>query len=350
MLRNTTRYLFDATEDQNEDNSNEPNYQTRQVVIKMSLDNSTTKNEFYAARKAYMTIEKYTLPVLYTDVVENVQVLVQPRYGVNMKTYFGEFGKGPRSPDSLGMKFTFPENQNSRRNSIFSVTSDFSFSEPASPNAVDAALALNSQKLLEIRYAFYQIIDALIYLQKANIYHLDIKGENILICPVSKKIKLIDFGFSRFTPVPKIMVVGTSRYCAPEIAQLNSTEENVSKHDVWSLGICLYRTVSGKFPYENLEEVVGPHCYGGTPCGKAKNLNINLQPENLKKFIKELDVTKVVDGVTIDSTKTLKIYNKVQYVLSQCLRVDPKERKTFVELLEEDLFLNEKEYLNMENK
>jgi 5'-AMP-activated protein kinase catalytic alpha subunit len=48
---------------------------------------------------------------------------------------------------------------------------------------------------LEAKLYFGQIIDAVRYLHNKNIYHRDLKLENILI-DYKKDIKIIDFGFS----------------------------------------------------------------------------------------------------------------------------------------------------------
>lgn len=61
-------------------------------------------------------------------------------------------------------------------------------------------------------------------------------------------MKVIDFGTARkFTPGKKLkQVIGTPFYMAPEI--FNEKKYN-EKADVWSLGIVLYITLTGKAPY-----------------------------------------------------------------------------------------------------
>ena len=62
----------------------------------------------------------------------------------------------------------------------------------------------------------------------ANITHLDIKPNNMIYCPIKKKLSLIDFGTARyFSPtnrrklMPISQPIGTEYYAAPEISDLN---------------------------------------------------------------------------------------------------------------------------------
>ena len=72
------------------------------------------------------------------------------------------------------------------------------------------------------RRIFAQIVDTLYYLEKTNIVHRDIKLENIIINPITLKIKMIDFGFGKvfqhvYFQKKMDLICGTLEYMAPEI-------------------------------------------------------------------------------------------------------------------------------------
>lgn len=88
---------------------------------------------------------------------------------------------------------------------------------------------------------------------KHYIAHMDIKLENILINNITKKIKLIDFGFSRYFKLNNIYIsshelFGTESYLPPEF--FTKLTCNPDKVDIWSLGILLYNLVYDKMPWE----------------------------------------------------------------------------------------------------
>jgi MAP/microtubule affinity-regulating kinase len=48
----------------------------------------------------------------------------------------------------------------------------------------------------EAKVIFRQIVDAIAYIHQFNILHRDMKLENVLIDYATRKVKLIDFGYS----------------------------------------------------------------------------------------------------------------------------------------------------------
>ncbi|XP_054168810.1 serine/threonine-protein kinase 17A-like [Oppia nitens] len=95
-----------------------------------------------------------------------------------------------------------------------------------------------------------QVVEAVQYLHRFNIAHLDIKPQNILLTNPfpAGDIKLCDFGISRILTKGAELreIVGTPDYVAPEILQY----EPISlATDMWSIGILTYVLLSGHSPF-----------------------------------------------------------------------------------------------------
>ena len=91
------------------------------------------------------------------------------------------------------------------------------------------------------------------YLHINQIYHRDIKLENILLQKDENgelKVKIIDFGFSIWMAHDQREKIycGTPSYMAPEI--LMKKPYHPGPADVWALGVLLYILLCGKFPYK----------------------------------------------------------------------------------------------------
>lgn len=112
------------------------------------------------------------------------------------------------------------------------------------------------------KFLIYQIVTALRYLHKRSIVHCDLKPENVLILPMVlqadnpnlKIIKLCDFGFARIIGEKSFRssVVGTPAYLAPEVLRNEGYNRSL---DMWSIGIIIYVTLSGTFPFNEDEDI-----------------------------------------------------------------------------------------------
>lgn len=93
---------------------------------------------------------------------------------------------------------------------------------------------------------FIQLASAVEFAHNHGILHLDIKPENILVTP-SGKVKLADFGVSRFTAEEEFTdkIMGSTHYLAPEALKGRYT----IKSDVFSLGTVLYEMLTGENPF-----------------------------------------------------------------------------------------------------
>jgi MAP/microtubule affinity-regulating kinase len=93
-----------------------------------------------------------------------------------------------------------------------------------------------------------KLLDALIYLHANNIYHRDLKLDNILVAE-DMEPTLIDFGFSCVAKPHQLLGLfcGTPNYMSPEI--VNKKEYLGGPNDAWSFGVLVYRVLAGVFPF-----------------------------------------------------------------------------------------------------
>uniref|UniRef100_A0A3Q3M7G3 non-specific serine/threonine protein kinase n=1 Tax=Mastacembelus armatus TaxID=205130 RepID=A0A3Q3M7G3_9TELE len=106
------------------------------------------------------------------------------------------------------------------------------------------------------RFLVMQILEALRYLHFKHIAHCDLKPENVLLSSADPfpQVKLCDFGFSRIIGEKSFRrsVVGTPAYLAPEV--ISSSGYNRSL-DMWSVGVIMYVSLSGTFPFNEDEDI-----------------------------------------------------------------------------------------------
>ncbi|KAL7675640.1 hypothetical protein ACOME3_001908 [Neoechinorhynchus agilis] len=107
---------------------------------------------------------------------------------------------------------------------------------------------------LNAKNIYGQIVEAIAYLHHNRIVHRDIKCENILINHDTMQVKVIDFGFARYTyddendaDVDSMTYCGSAAYAAPEV--LKGTPYKMQAYDVWSTGIVLFAMLTGSLPF-----------------------------------------------------------------------------------------------------
>lgn len=126
----------------------------------------------------------------------------------------------------------------------------FIFMELAKTDLLTVIEKQNKIDDVQARVWFHQICQGLEYMHSKHWAHRDLKLENILIN--SKNVAQIsDFGFVKETP-PKVLsstYCGSTSYAAPEI--LKNVPYDPFAADVWSLGVCIYATLSGHMPFHD---------------------------------------------------------------------------------------------------
>ncbi len=110
----------------------------------------------------------------------------------------------------------------------------------------------------EIFRVMAEIGAAVAYLHEKGTIHRDLKPSNILI-DRNARPRILDFGIARFVTAPEEVKralstrkVGTPGYVAPE--QINGRA--VPASDMYSLGVILYRLLTGKLPFRGRKKEV----------------------------------------------------------------------------------------------
>ncbi|NPD30971.1 Stk1 family PASTA domain-containing Ser/Thr kinase [Eggerthellaceae bacterium zg-1084] len=118
-------------------------------------------------------------------------------------------------------------------------------------NAINQRGAINQRKVAEIGS---QVCQALSVAHGLDIIHRDIKPQNIMVQP-DGNVKVMDFGIARAknsTMSKTSAVLGTAHYISPEQAQ---GKELTPASDIYSLGVVLYESVTGKLPFDGEDAV-----------------------------------------------------------------------------------------------
>lgn len=220
-------------------------------------------------------------------------------------------------------------------------------------------------------YILHQVISAVNYLHLENVFHGDIKPENIMLdnykkCNIEnfnyklKKesvnsynsgyfsrttskdfnnfdfnkdknnnlikdmidfdIKLIDFGTSRIFNKPKIFdkLVGTCYYVAPEVILKGYHKQC----DLWSCGVVLYVMLAGKYPFngDSEEEIYESIKKGKFSLSEEEFKNIRKDTIDLLKLLLETDpleritANKALNHKAFESIKKCIISKNTNYL------------------------------------
>src|SRR6266550_2444938 len=153
-----------------------------------------------------------------------------------------------------------------------------------------------------------QVVSALVAAHETGIVHRDIKPENIMLRP-DGYVKVLDFGIAKLaeqqvpltTPRDEALslvetnlgsILGTVRYMSPEQACGGEVDKTT---DIWSLGVVLYKMVTGHAPFT-----------GDTPKEVMSSI-LEKEPAPLTHYVAHLPA-------------------ELQQIISKTLRKDREER------------------------
>jgi len=152
------------------------------------------------------------------------------------------------------------------------IAMDYAHGRPLSDfGKPDRLLPLNTVLTIMARVA-----DALGYAHGQNIIHRDIKPGNIIYNPDNGDIKITDFGIAKISDDSRTRtgsVMGSPLYMSPE--QLKG-QKVTGASDTYSLGITLYKLVSGQTPFQ-----------GDTLAALTYQI-LNKRPRSVREFNKDL--------------------------------------------------------------
>lgn len=147
----------------------------------------------------------------------------------------------------------------------------------------------------EICQLVTSILKAIVFLHRGNIIHRDLKLENILISNAEDltSVKLIDFGLSVLGKKDEKYRVGSPYYMAPEMIDGNYSKAS----DMWSIGVVLYLILTGKQPFEGVDQndvyrKIKKGVYDKKILKDDFNSNNNKFSAELNNFVEKLLVVK----------------------------------------------------------
>ncbi|WMP19482.1 methylation-associated defense system protein kinase MAD6 [Thiothrix lacustris] len=116
---------------------------------------------------------------------------------------------------------------------------------------VSELMQANSLTLHEVWQMGKQVAEGLEHLHENNVYHCDIKPQNLIW--QNGKVKIIDFNVS-VEAQDLSHGGGSQKYLPPDLDVINPPQTtDLIDRDLYALGITLYRAITGEYPWANAQ-------------------------------------------------------------------------------------------------
>jgi serine/threonine protein kinase len=186
------------------------------------------------------------------------------------------------------------------------------------------------------RTYFHQLIEGLEYLHSQNVYHLDIKLDNLLVSE-DFQLKITDFDISYIKDEGTITSRGTKCYRAPELARGRCVKP--AQADIYSAGVVLFNLKSSGFiPYSEEKSSRGVDFY---PLLKEENpkfwdfhclyqkKSADFFDDDFKALFLSMIKTDSTQRATLEDVKQSKWYNGPVYTKEEMIQI-MKEKYTLI--------------------
>jgi hypothetical protein len=152
---------------------------------------------------------------------------------------------------------------------------------------------------------FREIATGLMHAHNRGVLHCDLKPANVLL-DADHKPRLADFGQARLVH-EQAPALGTLFYMAPEQADLKAVPD--ARWDVYSLGVLLFRMLTGELPYQTDS--------ANTELDRAQGLEQRL--ETYRRLLRE-------SPRPTGHRHILDIDRALVQIIDRCLAIDPNRR------------------------
>lgn len=179
---------------------------------------------------------------------------------------------------------------------------------------------------------FVELGSALHHAHELGIVHRDVKPANIMIRKITSSCCLVDFGIAFTKEVRQRLTkrgyfVGTEGYMSPE---QEAGEDVDQRADIYSLGVCLYESLSGQRPDRNsyrklsiIEEITVPEEVD-TLVLRCLSEDRDERPANVTAFLQELESASRPKG----SLASVLVEGRLVDLQLQLRRMKPDEFAT----------------------
>jgi serine/threonine protein kinase len=115
---------------------------------------------------------------------------------------------------------------------------------------LDTVKGLSLPRLVQV---FARIAAGLVHMHRRNVYHADLKPNNIMLSR-SGEVKILDYGLATIKGEAKGRVQGTPEYMAPEQVHGGVVTERT---DIYNFGATMYRLVTFRLPPSTITSTDG---------------------------------------------------------------------------------------------